>query len=57
MVFVSHDIAVVASIADRIAVLRNGRLVEVDVTNEVLSRPRDPYTARLIELARRTSTD
>ena len=57
MVFVSHDIAVVASIADRIVVLRNGRLVEVDVTNEVLSRPRDPYTARLIELARRTSTD
>lgn len=52
MVFVSHDIAVVASIADRIAVLRNGKLLEVDDVETVLERASDPYTQRLVELAR-----
>lgn len=52
MVFVSHDIAVVASIADRVAVLRNGRLLEVDDVDAVLRRAADPYTRTLVRLAR-----
>jgi len=51
MVFVSHDIAVVASIADRIAVLRNGRLLEIDDVDAVLQRAADPYTRTLVRLA------
>ena len=53
MVFVSHDIAVVASMAERIVVLRNGRLVEVGEVADVLDRPNDRYTSMLVELARR----
>jgi peptide/nickel transport system ATP-binding protein len=53
MVFVSHDLAVVGSIADRIAVLRTGRLVELGDADAVLADPADDYTASLVALARR----
>jgi peptide/nickel transport system ATP-binding protein len=53
MVFVSHDLAVVSSIADRIAVLRHGRLLEVADTDQLLEHPGDEYTASLLALARR----
>ncbi len=52
MVFVSHDLAVVSSVADRVAVLRNGRLVEMGDVVQVLDRPSDPYTDHLVSLAR-----
>jgi ABC-type glutathione transport system ATPase component len=52
MVFVSHDLAVVASVAERIVVLRNGRLVEVGDVAHVLDHPTDPYTSLLVGLAR-----
>jgi len=52
MVFVSHDLAVVSSVADRVAVLRNGRLVEMGDVEQVLDRPSDPYTDHLVSLAR-----
>jgi peptide/nickel transport system ATP-binding protein len=52
MLFVSHDIAVVSSIADRIAVLRHGQLVEVGSVDDVIDRPVDQYTKRLVNLAR-----
>jgi peptide/nickel transport system ATP-binding protein len=35
-------------LADRIAVLHNGRLAEVGTRDEILRNPRDPYTQRLI---------
>ena len=54
MVFVSHDLAVVGSIADRVAVLRHGRLVEMGDVEQVLDRPSEPYTDHLVALARRT---
>ena len=53
MVFVSHDLAVVGSIADRIAVLRNGRLIELGDADSLLADPADDYTASLVALARR----
>jgi peptide/nickel transport system ATP-binding protein len=48
LVFVTHDIALASGFADRIAVFRNGRLVEVGPTADVLAHPKDGYTAGLI---------
>jgi peptide/nickel transport system ATP-binding protein len=47
-VFISHDLGSVAGIADRVAVLHRGKLVEVGPTEQVLSRPSHPYTRALI---------
>jgi peptide/nickel transport system ATP-binding protein len=48
MVYVSHDISVVAQIADRVAVMYAGRIVELGPAREVLSSPKHPYTRGLI---------
>jgi peptide/nickel transport system ATP-binding protein len=48
-IFVSHDLAVVHAIADRIAVLRNGRVVEIDSARKLCAQPRDPYTRSLLD--------
>jgi peptide/nickel transport system ATP-binding protein len=49
LVFISHDIALAASIADRIAVFRAGRLIEIGPTGDVVNRPRHPYTRALLD--------
>jgi len=46
--FISHDLAVVDSLANRVAVMQNGKLVEVGGREQVLGSPRDEYTKRLI---------
>jgi peptide/nickel transport system ATP-binding protein len=46
--FISHDLAVVDHLADRIAVLHRGKLVEEGTGAEVLGSPREPYTQRLL---------
>jgi peptide/nickel transport system ATP-binding protein len=46
--FISHDLAVVDSLCDRVAVMRAGQLVEQGPTGEVLRTPRHPYTASLL---------
>ena len=51
VVFVSHDLAVVAEVCDRVAVMYAGRIVEIATTDEVLTAPRHPYTAALIASA------
>ncbi|RUV29850.1 ABC transporter, partial [Mesorhizobium sp. M1A.T.Ca.IN.004.03.1.1] len=43
-VYVSHDLAVVAQIADRIVVLKGGEVQEIGSTEQILSRPQHPYT-------------
>jgi peptide/nickel transport system ATP-binding protein len=48
MVYVSHDLAVVARMADRILVMYAGRVLESGPTNVVLERPRHPYTQALV---------
>jgi peptide/nickel transport system ATP-binding protein len=48
MVYVTHDLAVVAQIADRIAVMYAGRLVEQGPADVILRRPRHPYTRGLL---------
>ena len=47
-IFVSHDLAVVRAIADRIAVLRNGKIVEINTGEELCARPVDAYTKSLL---------
>ena len=46
--FISHDLAVVDSLANRVAVLQHGRLVEQGSREDVLRRPQEAYTQRLI---------
>ncbi|GJD51420.1 Glutathione import ATP-binding protein GsiA [Methylobacterium crusticola] len=48
VLFITHDFGVVAEIADRVAVMRAGRLVEAGPADQVLNRPQDPYTRALI---------
>lgn len=49
--FISHDLAVVEAVSDRIAVLYFGSVVEVGKAEDVFSRPRHPYTKLLAESA------
>ncbi len=46
--FISHDLAVVDSLANRVAVMQNGKLVEIGPREQVLGSPREEYTQRLI---------
>jgi peptide/nickel transport system ATP-binding protein len=48
VLFITHDFGVVAEIADRVAVLQDGLLVEEGPAREVLERPRHAYTQRLL---------
>src|SRR5262249_26774567 len=51
MLFITHDFGVVAQIADRVAVMYAGRIVEQGPTDAVLRHPRHPYTAGLLRAA------
>jgi oligopeptide/dipeptide ABC transporter ATP-binding protein len=53
LLLVSHDLAVVASLCGRIAVMYAGQIVEEGATKDVLMRPRMPYTAGLLASTRR----
>jgi peptide/nickel transport system ATP-binding protein len=48
ILFVTHDLALVRSIADRVVVLNAGRIVESGATDVVLEAPSHPYTAELV---------
>ena len=51
VVFVTHDLGVVASVADRVMVLRYGDIVAEAAVDSVLAAPSDPYTRALIDAA------
>ncbi|WP_029058522.1 ABC transporter ATP-binding protein [Stappia stellulata] len=46
--FITHDLAVVRNIADRVAVFEKGRMVELDEVETIFTRPQHPYTRGLI---------
>ncbi|KXZ61616.1 Glutathione import ATP-binding protein GsiA [Microbacterium laevaniformans] len=46
--FISHDLAVIDELADRIAVMRHGALVEVGTRDQIMRRPQQAYTKRLL---------
>jgi ABC-type dipeptide/oligopeptide/nickel transport system ATPase component len=48
ILFISHDLLAVSSLCHRIAILRNGEMVEVGSTREILTRPSHPYTKQLV---------
>lgn len=52
LLLITHDLAVVASMADEVAVMNQGRIIEKGETKRLLSRPRDPYTKALLSAAR-----
>ena len=60
IVFITHDLGVVANVADRVAVLYGGQVVEVGTCEEVFYDPRHPYTWALLsslpQLAQRNTT-
>ncbi len=49
LVWITHDLAVVSGLADRIAVMYAGRIVESGPTSEVINQPAHPYTRGLID--------
>jgi peptide/nickel transport system ATP-binding protein len=49
-IYITHDLAVVAQVADDIMVLRNGRMVEYGPTAQIISAPREDYTRALVSV-------
>ncbi|MBC6416052.1 MAG: ABC transporter ATP-binding protein [Bdellovibrionales bacterium] len=48
-IFISHDLAVVKFISDKVAVMKEGKIVEYKDSNELYTRPENPYTHKLLE--------
>ena len=51
--FISHDISVVAHLADRVAVMHHGKIVEIGPADEVMNAPKHPYTIKLLSVVPR----
>jgi peptide/nickel transport system ATP-binding protein len=45
---ISHDLALVSTMADRVAVMQRGKIVETGITSEFFSQPKHPYTRKLL---------
>jgi oligopeptide/dipeptide ABC transporter ATP-binding protein len=57
MLFISHDLAVVSQVADRVAVMYAGSVVEVGPKNEIFRTPAHPYTRGLLQAVPNLKTD
>ncbi len=57
MLFISHDLAVVSQIADRVAVMQKGRIVEIAPAREIFLHPEHAYTKKLLAAAPTMRTD
>jgi oligopeptide/dipeptide ABC transporter ATP-binding protein len=57
MFFISHDLAVISKIADRVAVMYAGNLIEIGAREEIFRRPAHPYTRGLLKAVPTLATD
>ena len=57
VLFISHDLAVVAEVADRVAVMRHGEIVETGSVEQIFRNPQHEYTRRLLASAPDMKTD
>jgi peptide/nickel transport system ATP-binding protein len=57
MLFISHDLAVVSQVADLVAVMRHGEIVETGDVTQVMTRPQHAYTRSLLASAPTMKTD
>jgi peptide/nickel transport system ATP-binding protein len=57
MLFISHDLAVVGQVAGRVAVMRQGEVVETGTVERILTRPEHPYTRSLLAAVPTLKTD
>ncbi len=48
LILITHDLGVVAGVAERVAVMHDGKIVETGTVGQIFHRPQDPYTRRLI---------
>ena len=48
VLFISHDLAVVAELCDRVAIMQDGRIIEQGPTGQVVTEPASPHTAELL---------
>ena len=49
ILFISHDLGVVAQLCDRVAVMRDGQILEVGSAKDIYAHPKDDYTRQLLE--------
>jgi hypothetical protein len=49
LLFISHDLGVIRQVSDRIAVMKDGRIIETGDTDQVFASPRAEYTRELLE--------
>jgi len=57
MIFTSHDLAVIGQMADRVAVMRHGQILETGPAKQVLTQPQHPYTRSLLTAVPTLRTD
>jgi peptide/nickel transport system ATP-binding protein len=57
MLFISHDLAVLSQVADRVAVMQHGHIVEQAPTSQLFHSPQHPYTRKLLASAPTMQTD
>jgi peptide/nickel transport system ATP-binding protein len=57
LIFISHNLAVVRYIADRIAVMRRGRIVEIAPCEALFANPVHPYTRKLLKAVPQANLD